>query len=56
MLNFGIGSEVNKCILCLDAPCTKFCDKKINLHSPKTICTFAGTPNRIKEHKSLKNK
>ena len=29
MLNFGIGSEVNRCILCLDAPCTKFCDKKI---------------------------
>ena len=29
MLNFGIESEVNRCILCLDAPCTKFCDKKI---------------------------
>lgn len=29
MLKFGIDMEVNRCILCLDAPCTQFCDKKI---------------------------
>ena len=29
MLKYGIDSEVNRCILCHDAPCTKYCDKKI---------------------------
>ena len=29
MLKYGIDSEVNRCILCYDAPCTKYCDKKI---------------------------